>query len=115
VPKPFLEVVGELDSEESSAALYFPPVTSFPTPRDDADADTERRRDAPKAPRRRPAPDQGKSTRGKSGAEPGDEAEEISWMQGLSSRLSAYSLAEEEASSAGEPDEDKPKDAETGT
>ena len=36
-------------------------------------------------------------------------------MQGLSSRLSAYSLAEDEAGSADEPDEDKPEDAETGT
>ena len=54
-PKPFLEVVSELDSEASSAALYFPPVTSFPTPREDTDADTERRRDA-RAPRPRAPP-----------------------------------------------------------
>ena len=38
-------------------------------------------------------------------------------MEGLSNRLSAYSLAEEDAdaSSAEEPTADKPEDAETGT
>ena len=116
--KPFLEVSGEPEPETSSSGLYFPPVTAFPAPRDDPDDDQERKRDAPKAPRRRPAPDPGKSKRGKSGAaEPGDEAEEVSWMEGLSNRLSAYSLAEEDgdASSAEEPTADKPEDAETGT
>jgi hypothetical protein len=38
-------------------------------------------------------------------------------MEGLSNRLSAYSLAEEDvdANSTGEPTTDKPEDAETGT
>jgi hypothetical protein len=36
-------------------------------------------------------------------------------MEGLSNRLSAYSLAEDEASPASEPGDDKPEDAETGT
>jgi hypothetical protein len=113
-----LEVASEPEPETSTPGLYFPPVAAFPAPRDDPDDDSERRRDAPKAPPRRPAPDPGKSKRGKSGAaEPGDEAEEISWMEGLSNRLSAYSLAEEDAdaSSAGEPTADKPEDGETGT
>jgi hypothetical protein len=114
-PKPFLEVASEPEPEGSSTGLYFPPATSFPIPRDDPDEDAERKRDAPKAPRRRPASDPGKSKRGKSGAEPGDEAEEVSWMEGLSNRLSAYSLAEDEASPASEPGDDKPEDAETGT
>ena len=112
------EIAGEPETEASSSGLYFPPVTSFPAPRDDPDDDAERKRETPKAPRRRPAPSPTKSKRGKSGAaEPGDEAEEVSWMAGLSNRLSAYSLAEEEeaAGSAGEPVEDKPEDAETGS
>jgi hypothetical protein len=110
-----LEVAEGPDAEASTNGLNFPPVTSFPAPRDDADDDAERKRE-PKAPRRRRAPEPGKSKRGKSGgAEPGDDAEEVSWMQGLSNRLSAYSLAEEEAGSTGEPTGDKPEDAETGT
>jgi hypothetical protein len=36
-------------------------------------------------------------------------------MEGLSNRLSAYSLAEEESGSGDEPGEDKPDDAVTGT
>jgi hypothetical protein len=116
--EPYFEVPSEPEPPASSSGLYFPPLTSFPAPRDEPDHDPEHKRDAPKAPRRRPAPDPGKSKRGKSGAaEPGDEAEEISWMEGLSNRLSAYSLAEEDvdASSTGEPTTDKPEDAETGT
>jgi len=115
--KPFLEVAGEADPETSPPGLYFPPVTSFPAPREDTD-ETERRRDAPKTPRRRPAADPGKSKRVKSGAaEPGDEADEVSWMQGLSNRLSAYSLAEEDANAnaTDEPAADAPADADTGT
>jgi len=120
--KPFLEVAGKPESEASPPGLYFPPVTSFPAPREEPD-DSERRRDTPKAPRRRAAAEPGKSKRGKSGAaEPGDEADEVSWMQGLSNRLSAYSLAEEEAGT-GEteggatenPAADDPTDADTGT
>ncbi|MDH4340698.1 MAG: AMP-binding protein [Thermoleophilia bacterium] len=115
---PPLEVAGELKPETPTSSLNFPPVAAFPAPRDAPDDDVERRRDAPKAPPRRPAPDPGKSKRGKSGAaEPGDEAGEVSWMEGLSNRLSAYSLAEEDAdaSSAGDPAADSPESAETGT
>jgi acyl-coenzyme A synthetase/AMP-(fatty) acid ligase len=114
-PRTFLEVAPDTGSGDPPSGLYFPPVTSFPTPREDAD-EGDHGREPPRPSRRRPAPETGKTKRGKSGAaEPGDEAEEVSWMAGLSNRLSAYSLAEEEASSAGEPDEEKPKDAETGS
>ena len=113
-PKPFVEAAGTPDAE-ASTGLYFPPVTSFPAPRDEADDDAERKRDAPKTPRRRPAAGPAKPKRGKSGgAEPGDESEEVSWMEGLSNRLSAYSLAEEDASPGVEPPEDEPEDAKPG-
>ena len=115
-PKPF-KVEAEPTSDkppEATAGLNFPPATSFPTLREDDDADAGRRKDPSKTARRRPAPAAGMSKRVKSeAAEPGDEAEEVSWMQGLSNRLSAYSLAEEEAGSDHEPDEGKPEDAET--
>ncbi|HET9462159.1 MAG TPA: AMP-binding protein [Gaiellaceae bacterium] len=113
--KPALKIADELGPEQSPPGLYFPPVTSFPAPRDDPDEE-ERRRDAPKAPRRRPPPDPRKK-RGKSGAaEPGDEAEEVSWMQGLSNRLSAYSLGEDSEKKSSEPSaSDETGDAKTGT
>jgi hypothetical protein len=117
-PKPSLHASGEPEREASPSGLYFPPAASFPAPRDDPDDDADRKRDAPKTPRRRPAPSQPKSKRGKSGpAEPGGEAEEVSWMAGLSNRLSAYSLAEEEeaAGVSGEPAAGEPDDVETGT
>jgi hypothetical protein len=45
--------------------------------------------------------------------EPGDEAEEIGWMQGLSNRLSAYSLdAEPSASESSTADDDAEAEAE---
>jgi hypothetical protein len=116
--KPSPQAAGEPEREASPSGLYFPPVTAFPVPREDSEDDLERKRDAPKTPRRQPAPSSTKSKRGKSGAaEPGDEADEVSWMAGLSNRLSAYSLAEEEegASAPTEPVQDKPGDAETGT
>jgi hypothetical protein len=45
--------------------------------------------------------------------EPGDEADEMGWMKGLSSRLNAYNLAENETPSPRKPGEDEPEDAET--
>ena len=115
-PTLYFEVPSQPEPEASSTGLNFPPTASFPTPREDSDEDAQRKRDAPKAPRRRPAPESAKSKRNKSGpAEPGDEAEEVSWMEGLSNRLSAYSLAEEESGSGDELGEDKPDDAVTGT
>ena len=43
-------------------------------------------------------------------AEPGDEGNEVGWMAGLSNRLSAYSLSDDEAQSGDEPDADEPGD-----
>jgi medium-chain acyl-CoA synthetase len=115
-PAPFPKVAAETVAEEPVSGLNFPSVVSFPVPRAGADDDDERSRDTPRASRRRPAADQDKGKRGKSGgAEPGDEAEEVSWMQGLSNRLSAYSLSEEDVVSSDDPAADTPEDAETGT
>jgi hypothetical protein len=113
-PAPFVEIPAKTVAEEPVSGLNFPSVVSFPVPRAGTDDDDEH--DAPRAPRPRPTADQGKGKRGKSGgAEPGDEAEEVSWMQGLSNRLSAYSLSEEDASPSDDPAADTPEDAETGT
>jgi acetyl-CoA synthetase/medium-chain acyl-CoA synthetase len=92
--------------------LYFPPATSFPTLRDEED-DPESTREAPRQLGRRPTADSTKGKRGKPrAAEPGDESDEVSWMQGLSNRLSAYSLADEGTASDDEPSEAEPEDSE---
>jgi hypothetical protein len=70
------------------------------------------RRDSEGAPpshassRPRPASPPATPKRRSSAAEPGDEAEETSWMKGLSSRLSAYSLDEEDQEQHEPADED---------
>ena len=79
---------------------------------EEEDGETEFGRDAHKSPRGRPAAGSGRSKRVRSReAEPGDESEEVSWMEGLSNRLSAYSLAGEEASPRSEPNDDESDDA----
>jgi hypothetical protein len=44
--------------------------------------------------------------------EPGDESDEVGWMQGLSSRLSAYTVSEDGSPSEAENDGRKPEDPE---
>ncbi|HSF62524.1 MAG TPA: AMP-binding protein [Gaiellaceae bacterium] len=110
-PKPLVEASGKPDAGTSSG-LQFPSAASFPAPRSDEDGEAEFGRDAPKAPRGRSAAggDRPKRVRSRQ-AEPGDESEEVSWMEGLSNRLSAYSLAADEAEPPTEPKNDDPEDA----
>ena len=86
-------------SNAAAAGIYFPPTTAFPVRRDDDDG-TEREK---RTPRRRPTAEQNKSKRSSEPAEPGDEGAEAGWMAGLSNRLSAYSLADEDAEPEDEP------------
>ena len=95
----------------NAAGVYFPPTTAFPIRRDDDDDDAPR--GGKRAPRPRPAAELGKSKRSAEPAEPGDEGNEVSWMAGLSNRLSAYSLSDEGAQSASEPDARDPLDENT--
>jgi acyl-coenzyme A synthetase/AMP-(fatty) acid ligase len=119
-PVPPLELAPEPPVEESSradaAGLYFPPVTAFPVPREDRD-DANSPRESRRAPRRRAPVEPDTSKHSTEPAEPGDEATEVSWMHGLSNRLSAYSLSDEEAE-GGEPsaegDETESPDESTG-
>jgi hypothetical protein len=94
-------------SNAAAAGLYFPPVTAFPTPRDDEDESRPAKRPA----RRRPPTEAGKPKKSEA-AEPGDEGHEVSWMAGLSNRLSAYSLNEDEPATPAEQDDgpDEPED-----
>jgi len=111
-PAPLLGVDAEQSVDPdpavpSLAGLGLPPLAHFPSlvkesGQDDAEPDTER---APKERRPRPAPiSSRKGRRERSAKDPGDEPEAISWMDGLSTRLSAYSLADEGSSSSGSQD-----------
>jgi hypothetical protein len=93
----------EAPSPSQAAGIYFPPVTAFPTPRPDRDGDDTRER---RAPRRRPPAELNASKRSTEPAEPGDETGEASWMEGLSNRLSAYSLSEDEDPATADSDDD---------
>jgi acyl-coenzyme A synthetase/AMP-(fatty) acid ligase len=93
-------------SNAASAGIYFPPTTAFPIRRDD-DGDDESSTREKRAPRPRPQAELGNAKRSTEPAEPGDEGAEVGCKAGLSNRLSAYSLADEEseledASSAGD-------------
>jgi acyl-coenzyme A synthetase/AMP-(fatty) acid ligase len=92
------------ESPSQAAGLYFPPVTAFPTLPTDRDEDS---RETPRAPRRRPAGEVAKPKRSSEPAEPGDETGEVGWMAGLSNRLSAYSLSEDESPQDSESDDDE--------
>jgi hypothetical protein len=110
-PKPVFEApLAQKKVEESpseAAGLYFPPVTAFPSPRPDRDEDDSQ--DGRRAPRRRPPTElkDSKAKRSTEPAEPGDEPGETGWMEGLSNRLSAYSLSEDDESPAGDSDDDE--------
>lgn len=76
-----------------------PPTPSFPSvPVLDLSArrDVDETTGPQSGQRQRPATPPPAPKRRGSAAEPGDEAEETTWMRGLSSRLSAYSLDEDE-------------------
>ena len=109
-PPPVFEApVATRDVKETpseAAGLYFPPVTAFPTPRADRDDDEPRERR--RAPRRKPPAEPKPSKHSTEPAEPGDEGGgEVDWMEGLSNRLSAYSLSEDEARAAADTDDDE--------
>jgi hypothetical protein len=86
--------------EPSLAGLGLPPLTEFPSVRKEPDAEDDgtapTTKPATKGKRSRQAPvSSRRGRRDQSAEEPGDEAEAIDWMDGLSSRLSAYSLADD--------------------
>ncbi|HWQ24402.1 MAG TPA: AMP-binding protein [Gaiellaceae bacterium] len=97
------------------SGVHLPTVTERPAPAANAAARAER--EAP--PAGRPRPDPGLASRprrGRSASEPGDELEGTDWLQGLSMRLSAYSLAEDAQSPpAAAGDGDAPEGDEPGS
>ena len=98
------------DDVERRGALL-PPDDGVPDPARRRSTTTPHGRQA--RPRPRPAAELGKSKRSTEPAEPGDEGNEVGWMAGLSNRLSAYSLSDDEAQSASEPDAHEPLDENT--
>jgi len=89
--------------EPSLADLGLPPLTEFPSVREETVAENDgasppASKPPSRAKRPRPTPASSRRARRDQSAEdPGDEAEAIDWMDGLSSRLSAYSLADDGA------------------
>ena len=108
-PQPIFEVprveAAPEETPSQAAGLYFPPVTAFPTPRAERDDEEEARESRRSRPR--PAAEQKAAKRSSQPAEPGDEMGEAGWMAGLSNRLSAYSLSEEEAAPPADADDDE--------
>lgn len=110
-PAPAAPPAAEPD-DDPRAGLGITPVTEFPQ------VDTGAKREA--TGRRRLSQPASKPDTQRSLGDPGDEGEEIGWMQGLSSRLSAYSLDAEPGEAgeavdedAGDPDDTEiPEDAE---
>jgi hypothetical protein len=74
-------------------------VTEFPR------RESSPQRDTPPGSRRAGVGPDGRDDRDRSLGDPGDEPEEIGWMQGLSSRLSAYSLGSDEETPEANDDE----------
>jgi acetyl-CoA synthetase len=110
--KPTVEVTPDptLGTDASSMELNFPSVASFSISGDHRTGVD--RGERPASPRRSAGADVG-STKKRSSqpAEPGDEANEVGWMAGLSNRLSAYSLSEGAADTEAEPGEDESSDS----
>ncbi len=77
--------------------LGLPPLSEFPgISRDAPEAPRPQERGRAPEAKGRPAPQPKRRGRRRKAAEPGDEVEPTTWMDGLSSRLSAYSLTGEE-------------------
>jgi acetyl-CoA synthetase/medium-chain acyl-CoA synthetase len=91
--------VGPEETEPTLPTLNFPSSTAFSIPRGSRDDESQREQ---RSPRPRPPAELGTSKRSTAPAEPGDEGQEVSWMDGLSNRLSAYSLSEDEEPPAAE-------------
>ena len=103
VPTPAPSSPVETD-DDPRAGLGITPVTEFPQ----VDAGAKREASG----RRRLSQPAAKPDTQRSLGEPGDEGEEIGWMQGLSSRLSAYSL-DSDPSEAAEPADDDVDDSDS--
>jgi hypothetical protein len=85
---------GADSTQPVSTELNFPSVTSFSI---SGDRRVERGDRRGSGSRRAAPPETGKAKRSSQPAEPGDEGSGTDWMAGLSNRLSAYSLADEDA------------------
>jgi fused signal recognition particle receptor len=107
-PTPILapRVVSPEEKEPETPTLNFPSSTAFSIPRGSRDDVDERE---PRTPRRRPPAELGKPKRSNGPAEPGDDVREATWMEGLSNRLSAYSLSEDDEPPAAEDSESPPE------
>jgi acetyl-CoA synthetase/medium-chain acyl-CoA synthetase len=106
-PEPSLapRVTSPEETEPALPTLSFPSASDFAIPRGNRDAAGDR---DSRSPRSRQHSSHG-TPKAADSEEPGDETQEVGWMQGLSNRLSAYSLSEDES-----PPEIEDRDDDTG-
>ena len=90
--------------------LGLPAVTDFTL--DPGRNSEPRPKTEPRPPDPDPDPDK-RPRRGRSAPEPGEDGDDVGWMEGLSSRLSAYSLEGEDESPGGAEHDREPEDAES--
>jgi acyl-coenzyme A synthetase/AMP-(fatty) acid ligase len=93
IVRPGSERPDPASADGNASMLGFPPITELIL---EPAEDVEPSEDRPKPRRERHTDERrsGKERRKRSSHEPGDESEGTDWMQGLSNRLSAYSLSE---------------------
>ncbi len=92
--------------------LGLPPVTDFTLESGRNSEPRPKAEPRPSAPASDPDPDK-RTRRGRSAPEPGEDGEDVEWMEGLSSRLSAYSLDGEDESPGDAESDREPEDAES--
>jgi hypothetical protein len=81
------------------------PLAEFPAAAPEADTEAEEPPRRTRGRRRAAPPPEPSPRRRRSSGEPGDMSEAVDWA-GLSSRLSAYSLTEDDKAAAQEPEQD---------
>jgi acyl-coenzyme A synthetase/AMP-(fatty) acid ligase len=117
-PLPDYVVIRDRDEEPTAPASHTPEF-GFPRVADlgglDSEARTEPRpKGEPRQPRT-PEPSERRTKGRRSAPEPGEDADDVTWMQGLSGRLSAYSLESDRETPEDTESEPGREDAETGT
>lgn len=117
-PSPTFALPAEpnVDSEQEEqplSQLGLPPLADFPTPEGADSLEEKSEKEPGESARTRTgrAPAAGRrGRRARSAGDPGDEQEAIDWIGGLSSRLSAYSLSDEESPARAGDDESESED-----
>jgi hypothetical protein len=93
---------GNASSDGDATTLGFKPTAELVL--EPSEARTQETESKPRGERRTVERRTGQERRKRSSHDPGDENDETGWMQGLSNRLSAYSLSEEDDAADDDPE-----------